>query len=229
MAEVKRLARAQGISAHELARRIGRDQSTVHNHLRPGKNRTQQKVADLYAAGLQVDREYLQILASGVIGPTSYEAASRALRRALEDSLPALVLDEHADNGSRVSDLWKAVVIAAGKDAPRAASALAIPLLAEMRVCINADHGIYEKTPEPFELLKQTLDKLGIDVAPYRARVAPSVLVHFWLGLGLANLHPQDKSATMNFLRDRLRARGDYSQEMDEILEAGKRDPRTIP
>jgi len=221
VAEVKRLARARGFSANSLGVKIGAHRSEVKRRLRPGEHATFAKTAELYADALEVDRRYLRLLALGKIDASIDAAdASRAFRLLFDTAAPAL-------SSLRLRELWYTAVAAANEDTARACRALAIPLCEELRLVAEAACGIEPKPRTPFVVLKNTLNQLGIDIAPYQAEVGPSVLFDLWLMIS-GTISPEDRDEIVDAYREKLRQRDAYHPAMDLELETGKHEIRTL-
>lgn len=209
-AEVKRVAAGRDLTLRELARRLGCDHTVVLRQIRDSQ-KTQAKTATAYAAALDVPELYLRLLTGGRIVDANETAMAIAALRAIATEAWHLIRREKRD-------LFWADILAAlrSDDVGRTERVLANAFVLHARAQVNAALGLVEKR-DAIRELAEILKPLGLDTRSYAAGASNRVLAELHMFVS-ATVSEDDAQALVDFLRERLKIRGDYAPEMDEHL-----------
>jgi transcriptional regulator with XRE-family HTH domain len=219
--EVKRFAKAYGLSGREFAVGLGyRDQGALTRALEAkasrGSRGTRRSTAEEFADVLNVPRRYLRILATQSLDndadDSDEEYAARALTAAIDSAIYYL------RDGARdeIQAAWFAF-LKRNRDA--ACAVMIDAYLRSLRRIANTNCGIFEPERDPAVQLFEILAPLEFNWAELLVPIKPSTLRDVYLLL--RNHLPQDDvTGVVDSWRLTLKGRGAYGQVMDELLAA---------
>jgi hypothetical protein len=220
--EVKRVARALGLTAHALAAKMGKPQSVIARHLSSAS--TRKGTAEDYADALDVPRAYLRLIAVPQMTDDDQKRGAEALRSTFANAAGLL-------DATRVDELW-AEIITRLRDHNVSPDVAPIECLRQaylwtLRVEVNGMCKATE-TLEPIQILREIVARLGVDLAPYVVRLLDDlVLARMYLML-CSSLPDRDVDDLVDGYRAKLEKRGLYRPQMTGRLNEIKCDPRAV-
>jgi transcriptional regulator with XRE-family HTH domain len=208
-AEVKRLARARGLTGVDLANKLDVEESTIHRHLRTRARRPHLTTVTRYAHILDVPEAYLRMVA-GYWNETDNVSAAEATKTTFASL--AVELKDGA-----LEQLW-----AHFARSPQRAQVATALYQDQLRRAAEQACGIPSKG-DARGLLRQELHRIGIDLSPYlrvRADLAYEIALMLW-----SLLADEDLNAVLTLIERRLIERGadvrSFKRERLEIEKHG--------
>ncbi len=191
--EVKRFARARGLTGAALAAALDCNQGTINKHFNTRRRRPHLDTVQRYATALGVSAAYLRVIARHWL-PEDVDGAMRATYSAAES------LAVHLD-GITIAELWRRLQLATKAD-----DVLAAVYCDQQRRAAETACGISDPNgSDPIGVFIDALEGIGIEVGPY-LRVRDDLAYNLALFL-TSDLRDDDVNAVLRFMEKRLKAR----------------------